>query len=148
GKTFLQLLTVVVRGGFLDLRLDLANATLDVFLGASTIDDGGVFLGDFDALGSAQHVEGDVLELDAEVFRDDLATGEDGDVFEHGLAAVAEARSLDGSNLEASAQAVHHEGGQGFASNVFSNDQQRTLGLNDGFEDRQDGLQVRELLFV
>jgi hypothetical protein len=42
------------------------------------------------------HFEGDILELDAEVFRDDLAAGQDGDVFQLGLAAVAEAGGLEG----------------------------------------------------
>src|SRR5260370_191500 len=36
GQTLLQLLTVVVRGGFLDLRLDLCNAGFDVCLLAGT----------------------------------------------------------------------------------------------------------------
>src|SRR5690606_28126878 len=58
GKTLLQLLAVVVRGGLLDLRLDLRNAAGDVFLGAGTVDDGCVLLGDLDALGSAEHVDG------------------------------------------------------------------------------------------
>jgi len=42
GQTLLQLLAVVVRGGFLDLRLDLLDARLDVGLLAGTVDDGGV----------------------------------------------------------------------------------------------------------
>src|SRR5690606_12323275 len=126
-KAFLQLLAVVVRGGFLDLRLDLANATLDVFRRTGTVDDGRVFLGDFNALGGAEHVDGHVLELEAEIFRDHLATGQDGDVFEHCLAAIAEARSLDGSNLEATAQTVDDEGRESLTFNVFGNDQQRTL---------------------
>src|SRR5512141_1414888 len=46
GQTLLQLLTVVVRGGLLDLRLDLADARLDVGLLAGTVDDCGVFLVD------------------------------------------------------------------------------------------------------
>jgi hypothetical protein len=77
-------------------------------------------------LGAAEHVQGHVFQLDAEVFGDHLAAGQDGDVFQHGLAAVAEARSLDGSNLEAATQLVDHEGGQRFAFNVFRDDQQRT----------------------
>jgi hypothetical protein len=40
GQTLLQLLTVVVRGGFLDRRLDLGNARLDVGLFAGAVDDG------------------------------------------------------------------------------------------------------------
>ena len=45
------------------------------------------------ALGAAEVGQFNALQLDAEVFADELAAGEDGDVFEHGLAAVAEARA-------------------------------------------------------
>jgi hypothetical protein len=77
GKTFLQLLAVVVGGGVLDLLADLGNAaSISAFLPApSTMV---VFsLVDRDLLGAAQHVQGDVFELDAEVFGDHLAAGQD-----------------------------------------------------------------------
>ena len=97
GQAFLELLAVVVAGGFLDLAADLVHAALDVGVLAVAFDDRGVFLVDDDALGPAEIVERDVLELDAEVFGDAPAAGQDGDVFEHGLAAIAEARGLDGA---------------------------------------------------
>jgi hypothetical protein len=53
--------------------------------------------------------ERNVLEFDAEVFRDRLAAGQDRDVLQHGLAAIAEARRLDGSNLQTTAQTVPAE---------------------------------------
>ncbi len=81
-------------------------------------------------------------ELDAEIFRDDSAARQDGDVFEHGLAAVAEARRLDGSDLEATAQLVDNERCEGFAFDVFSDDEERLACLNDSFENREHGLQV------
>ena len=56
GQTLLQLLTVVVRGGLLDLRLDLRDARLDVGLLAGAVDDRGVFLVDHHLLGAAEHV--------------------------------------------------------------------------------------------
>src|SRR5690606_12448772 len=88
GETLLELLTVVVRGGLLDLLLDLGDAALDLFLLAGAVDDRGVLLLDAHLLGAAEHVERHVLELDAEVLGDDLAAGEDRDVLEHGLAAI------------------------------------------------------------
>src|SRR6266699_1515970 len=66
GETLLQLLAVVVRGGFLDLRLDLAHPRLDVGLLAGAVDDRGVFLVDHDLLGAAEHLDGDAFELHAE----------------------------------------------------------------------------------
>src|SRR4029434_7387087 len=95
GEALLELLAVVVGGGFLDLTANLAYATLMVRLLAGTFDDGRVLLVDGHALGATEIIERDVLELDAEIFGDATATREDRDVFEHGLAAIAEARRLD-----------------------------------------------------
>src|SRR5262245_37520405 len=99
GQPLLQLLAVIVGGGLLDLRLDLADAGFDVLLLAGAIDDGGLLLLDDHLLGAPEHGGGHVLELDAEIFRDQLAAGEDRDVLEHGLAAVAEAGGLDRGHL-------------------------------------------------
>ena len=57
-----------------------------------TVDDRGVVLGDHDATGLAQHLETDLVELEADLGGDDLATGEGGDVLHHRLAAVTEGR--------------------------------------------------------
>ncbi len=73
GKALLQLLAVVVGGGFFDLSLDLGHTTFDVRLGARTVDDCGVLLLDRHLLGTAEHVERDGFELDAEIFGDDGA---------------------------------------------------------------------------
>jgi len=75
------------------------------------VDDRRVLLLDPHPLGVAEHVEGDVLELDAKVFRDDLTTRERRDVLEHRLAAIAEARRLNRRHLEAAAELVDDEGG-------------------------------------
>src|SRR5581483_6381333 len=119
GQTLLQLLAIVVRGGLLDLRVDLSDARLDVCLLAGAVDDRGVLLVDDHLLGATEHREINVLELDAEVFRDRLAPGQNRDVLQHGLAAITEARRLDGSDLEATAQTVDDEGGQRLAFDVF-----------------------------
>src|SRR3546814_45340 len=100
GQTLLQLFAVVVGRGRLDLSADLLGAALDRFSVTGAIDDGGVVLVDGDALGGAEHAQGDVFELDAEVFGNDFALGQAGDVFQHGLAAVAEARRLYRRDLQ------------------------------------------------
>ena len=147
-QAFLQLLAVVVRGRLLDLGLDLVDAALDLGFGSGSVDDGRVFLGDRHLLRAAEHFQRDVLELDAEVLGDAGAAGEDGDVLEHGLAAVAEARSLDGRDLEAAAQLVDDERRKGFALDVLGDDQQRLAGLDHGFENGKQRLEVRQLLLV
>ena len=148
GEALLELLAVVVGGRLLDLRLDLADTGLDVRLGACAVDDRGVLLLDAHALGTAEHVEGHVLELDPEVLRDRLAGGQDRDVLEHGLATVAEARRLHRSNLQAAAQLVDHERRERLALDVLGDDEKRLARLNHGLEDRQQRLQRGELLLV
>src|ERR1700736_3867229 len=148
GQTLLQLLTVVVRGSFLDLRLDLLNARLDVGLLAGAADDRSILLVDHHLLGTPEHGERDVLELDAEVFRDRLAAGQDRDVLQHGLAAIAEARSLDGGNLQPTTQTVDDQGGQSLAFDVFRDNHKRLAALHHRFEQRQQFVQRGELLLV
>ena len=109
---------------------------------------GGLVLGDGDLAGLAEHVEADVLELHAEFLGDDLAAGQDRDVLQHRLAAVTEARRLHGGDLEAAAQLVDHQGCQGFALDVFGDDQERLARLDDQLEQRHHRLQRAELLLV
>ncbi len=54
GQPLLQLLFVVVAVRLLDLRLDLGDAALDGSGSALAFDDGGLVLGDGDALGRAE----------------------------------------------------------------------------------------------
>ena len=147
-QPLLQLLAVVVGGGLLDLRLDLADAALDVLLLAGAVDDRGVLLLDAHLLGLAEHVERDVLELDAEILGDQLAAGQDRDVLEHRLAAIAEARRLHRRDLEAAAQLVDDQRRQRLALDVLGDDQQRLARLHHRLEQRQHRLQARELLLV
>src|SRR6185295_1510983 len=108
-QPLLELLTVVVGGGLLDLRADLLDAALDRALAARALDDRGVVLVDRDLLRLAEVVELDVLELDAEILGDGAAAGQRRDVLEHRLAAIAEARRLDGRGLQRATQLVDHE---------------------------------------
>src|SRR5262249_48204935 len=122
GQPLLQLLTVIVGRALLDLRLDLADAGLDVLLLAGAVDDRGLLLLDDDLLGAPEHGSGHVLELDPEFFRNELTAGEDRDVLEHGLAAIAEAGGFDGGNLEPAAERVDDEGGERLAFHVLGHD--------------------------
>src|SRR5262252_3963441 len=129
GETLLQLLTVVVRGGLVDLRLDLRDARLDVGLLAGASDDRGLLFLYDQPLRTTEHLKGDVLELDAEILGDELSARENRHVLEHGSATVAEARRLDGRGLEAAAQLVDDERGERLALDVLGHDQQRLAGL-------------------
>ena len=148
GQPLLQLLAIVVRGGILDLGADLLDPAGQFLLVAGAIDDGGVVLVDDHALGGAQVIDRDVLQLDAEILGDHLAAGEDGDILEHGLAAVTETRGLDRGHVQGAAQLVDHQGGQGLAVHVLGDDDERLAHLGHGLEHRQQILHARDLLLV
>src|SRR4029077_4428365 len=72
GQPLLQFLTVVIGRRLLDLGPDLRDATLDVLFLTGAVDDRGFLLVDPDLFGLAEHVQRDILELDAEIFADYL----------------------------------------------------------------------------
>ena len=113
-----------------------------------TVDNGGVFLADFDALGLAEFSDGRLLERHAGFFGDHRAARQDGDVFEHGFATIAKTRCLDGGGLEDTADVVDDQRGQGLAFDVFSHDQQRTAGLGNLLEHGKQVTDVADLLVV
>ena len=125
GETLLQLLTVVVRGGLLDLRFDLADASFDVGLLARAVDDRGVLLLDRHLLGAAEHVHSNLVEFDAEILADRLSAGENSDIFEHGLAAITKTWCFHRRNLEATPQLVDDERSQSLALNILGDDDER-----------------------
>ena len=112
----------------------MIHAALDVGRLAATFNDRGVFLVNDDGFRPAEVGQFDALELDAEIFADDLAAREDRDVFEHclaaiakagSLAAVAEARGFHSGDVERAAELVHDEGRERFAFDFFGDDEQR-----------------------
>src|SRR6476660_8868637 len=142
GQPLLQLLLIVVGGGVLDLLLDLGDTALDVGLLAGTVDDRRVVLGDGHALRLAEHLYGDVLELNAEILGDQLTARQHGDILQHGLAAVAETGGLHGGDLQATAQLVDHERGQRFAFDVLGNYEQGAARLHHLLEQGKQRLQT------
>ena len=90
-----------------------------------------------DLTGCAEVVHGDAVEFTAYVFRDDRSTGQGSDILEHCFAAVTEARSFDSDGFESTAEFVDDQGCEGFAFNVFSNDEEFFAGLDHFFEDRE-----------
>ena len=140
GQTLLQLLAVVVAVGVVDLGPDLVHTALNLLRVARTLNDGRLVLGDDHLASATEEVEGCVLQLQADLFADDLTTGEDGDVLQHGLTAIAEARSLDSDRTEGAANLVHHERGEGFSLEILSDDRQRLAGLHDLFQNGDEVL--------
>src|SRR5665648_720247 len=146
GETLLELLTVEIGVGVLDLRLDLLDAALDGLGVAGAVDDGGVVLRHDDLAGAAELRELGLVELEAHLLGDDLAAGEDGDVLEHALAAVAEAGGLDGDAGERAAQLVHDQGRESFTLDVLGHDEDLLAGLDDLLEHGEQVLDGADLL--
>ena len=72
GQPFAELLLVVFALGLVHLRADLVDALLDVRPLARAVDDRAAFLLDAHLLGLAELIERDVLQLEAEIFADEL----------------------------------------------------------------------------
>ncbi|RMQ94102.1 hypothetical protein ALP94_03130 [Pseudomonas savastanoi pv. glycinea] len=142
----MQFFFVVVRSGVTDLLTDLRDTTVDVSANASTVDDGGVFFVQHNALGITQVFQGSGFQAQADFFGDNGTASQNSDVLQHCLATVAETWSLDGCNFDDTAHVVHNQSRQGFAFNVFSNDQQRTTGFGHCFQNRQHFADVGDFL--
>ena len=148
GEPLLELLTVVLAVGGIDLVADLLDARGDVGRLAGALDDRRLVLVDGDRLRLAEVGEIEALQRQPEVLADERATGEHGDVAEHRLAAVAEARRLGGADVEHAAELVDDQRGEGIAINILGNDQERLARLGDLLEEREELPQIRDLLLV
>src|ERR1043166_4210321 len=118
-KALLELLAIVIARGLFDLAADLIHAALDVAALAVAFDNRRVLFVHDNALGAAEIVQFEALKLDAEVFADELATGENRDVFAHRFAAITEARSFDRAHIDRAANFVSHESREGSAFDTF-----------------------------
>ena len=147
-QTFLKFFLIVVRGRIFHLDLDLTDTGLDGFLVAGTVYDGCIVFVDNNLLSSTQHIHRSAFQLQTFFFRDDRTARQYGDIFQHGLTTIAEARSFYGTDLQRTTQTVNDQGSQGFAIDIFSDNQQRTTALNCRFQDRQQVFQDRNLLVV
>ena len=89
-----------------------------------------------------------VLELDAEVFGDELAAGQDRDVFQHRLAAIAEAGRLDRDAVDVAADLVDDQRRERFAIDIFGDQNDRAAGPGDLLHDRNQVGDRADLLLV
>src|SRR5439155_10855862 len=81
-EALLELLPIPVGGGALEGRLYLGDAGVDVFLLALTFDDRRLFLGNHDAAGATEVLDGGRVQLAPELFADHGSAGEAGEVAE------------------------------------------------------------------
>ncbi len=105
GKSLLQFLTIIVRSGILNLGTDLLDTSGKLLFITGAVNKRGVVFIDDNALTGAEVIDGDIFKFDAEIFGDNLTTGENGDILEHRLATITKTRSFNGSHTEGAAQA-------------------------------------------
>ena len=125
-------------GRVLDLRANLRDARVDLLLVALAVDDHGRIFRRNNLTGATEHVERCVLELEADVFGNNLRADRRCNIREHFLLAVAVARGLDAEHVECAAELVEYEGRERLALHIFRNDDNILLAaLRDFLEDRQ-----------
>jgi hypothetical protein len=147
GKTLLELLLLVLRGGGVSHgSTDLFAALSDHVLGSVTVEDDGVLLGDRNSSGGTEHVGGELVELGVNLIGEDLTSGEDSKISENVLAVVSESGGLDGNNLELTTELVKNTDGESLTLNVLSNDDQRTALLGRDLKSGDDVLDGGNLL--
>jgi hypothetical protein len=146
GEALLQLLAVVVAGRLLDLSADLPRRARSMsLLVAAPADDGGVLAVDDDAVGAAELLQLNVLQLEAELLGNHLPAGQHRDVLQHRLAPVAEAGRLHGDTAQHAAQGIDDERGQRLALDVLGNEQHRPAALRRLLQQRDHVLEGADL---
>ena len=145
-KALLQLLTVKIGRGLFDLNLDLVDAALNRICIARAIHDDGVLLGNLDLTRTAELRHLRILKLEAEISSDDFAARQDRNILQHFLAPVAKAGRLDGNTSEGAAHLIDQKGCKRFAFDIFSDNHQLLAGLQHLLQQRQNLLDVGNLL--
>ena len=121
GKTFLQLLAVVIAGGIFHLTLDLLNATLNVLGLACAFNKRASVLGHRDLFRATKLCKREVFKRHAEFFHHCFTANKRGNVAEHFLATITKTWRLDSADFKNATKFVHHKCGKRFAVNVFGN---------------------------
>src|SRR5439155_11971157 len=124
-----QLLAVPVGVGLLDLTADLRDAGVDLALRGGAVRDRRGVLRDDNSTSTTQHIYAGLVELEADLGRDDLAAGDDREVLQERLAAVAEERRLDRDGRKRLADGVDDQRGERLTVDVLGDDDQRLAGL-------------------
>ena len=124
----------------------MCNSAFNGFAVTGTVHNRGVLFGDLDLFCTTKLRNVSVFQLQAEVGGDDFAAGQNSDILQHFFSSVTEARCFHANAGEGAAQFVDQNGGKSFAFHVFGDDDQFLTGLNDFFKQRQDFLNVGNLL--
>ena len=119
---------------------------MNLVLVAFSIDNNRVFLRDLHALCSAKHIDCGALELDSKIIRNNCTACQDCDILQHILSSVAISRCLDSNDRERSSQLIQNQGCKRLALNILRNDEQLFARLYDLLEQRENILDIADLL--
>ena len=89
---------------------------------------------------------GRILEFQSEIFCNDCSTCQDGNIFQHSLTTITKAWCFNSYNVESPTNLVKNKCWQSFAIYIICNDQKRTVGFQDAFQQWQNFLNVRNFL--
>ena len=145
-QSFLCLFSVEFGVRCFDLSSDLSNSVCNIFSLAGTIYDNSIFFVNFDSSGTTQHIHCSFLQFISQIFRNYSSASQNCDIIQISLSSFAESRSLDSYTFECALQLVHDDRCQCFAFQVIADDEQLSALLYDLFQNRQDLLNVIDLL--
>ena len=149
GQPLFELLAVVVAGGVLDLAADLVDAALDVVALAGAFDDRRVVLVDDHLLGAAELGRASMLSSlmprSSKIAWPPVRMAMSSSM---ALRRSPKPGAFTAQHVERAAELVDDQRGEGFAFDVFGDDQQRLAGVDDGFEHGHEVLDARDLLLV
>ena len=98
-----------------------------------------------DLTSCAEVFHGNAVEFTAYIFCNNRSARQGCDILEHRFAAVTKARSFDSNRFESTTEFVDDQRSQGFAFDVFSDDEEFFTSLDDFFEDREHFLDRSDL---
>ena len=145
-KSFLKLLSVKVRCCLFDRFLDLCNSVIDRILASEAVNDDCVLFLYFNGFCTSKLLHCSLFQVEAEFFGDHLAACQDRDILEHLFSSVAVARCLHCNYIECTAQFVDDQGCERLALDVLCDDEESCAGLYNLLKERQDILDVGDLL--
>mmetsp|Transcript_2415 Transcript_2415/g.5244 ORF Transcript_2415/g.5244 Transcript_2415/m.5244 type:complete len:257 (-) Transcript_2415:388-1158(-) len=127
--------------------LDKITSLFDSLGVARSSQNNSVVLVDLDLFASSQLFGGGVFQFHSSFFGNNGSAGKKSQILHCCLAVVSKSWSLNGANLNTSSELVDHQSSQGFAFDIFGNNQQRALALDDRLQNRNELLQTANLLF-
>src|SRR5690606_36946644 len=124
-QPLLQLLAIEVGRRLFQLAADLSDTRVNVVIVACAVNDDRDLLGDANLTCRTELLNRSPLEVEAELFGNDLTARQRRDIAQHRLAAVAEARCLNRNARERAAQLVDDQRRLRFAFDVLCDDEER-----------------------